>query len=113
MVMDETFRKVEERLRQISGWTGSITPETEVYADLGTYGDDLFELVTWMHNEFGVEPVHGDNVFVYAPTETSLFPVRKLVKRLLGIAPRQYKSLKVRDLVSVIEKKRWPIVTRS
>ena len=110
---NETFRKVVEQLRYLSGSAGPITSETEVYADLGLYGDDIFELVLWMHKEFGVEPTHSDNVFVYAPTEMTFFGIRESIKRLLGISPRRYKSLKVRDLVSVIEKKQWPIAKRS
>jgi hypothetical protein len=57
--MDETFRKVEEHLRKIlpaRNRVMPITPETELYSELGMYGDVLaFDLVLWAQREFGVE----------------------------------------------------------
>jgi hypothetical protein len=53
--MNATLRKVEEGLRP---WARGkpITLDTELYRDLGMYGDDLaFDVVLWATREFGVE----------------------------------------------------------
>ena len=105
--MDETFRKVEERLRQISPRALPITPNTELYRDLGLYGDDLaFDLVLWARREFGVAGIF--RLTDYAPGEMPFRTIWNLLRRIVGKTERQYKSLKVRDLVEAIETKRWP-----
>ena len=69
------------------------------------YGDVLaFDLILWAQREFGVEG--NFRMADYDPGEMpTLF---RLVAKLSGKKKRQYKSLKVRDLVSAIERKRWP-----
>jgi hypothetical protein len=108
--MDDTFRKVEEHLLKVSRARHrgiSITPETELYLDLGMYGDDIaFDVVMWVHREFGVEGTF--HVTDYCPPEGPLHRLRLLVGRLMRKKERQYKSLKVRDVVAAIEAKRWP-----
>jgi len=82
-----------------------ITPETELYDDLGMYGDVLaFDLVWWANHEFGVEP--NLRISDYAPGECPSFfrLLAKLARRPKGY----YRSLKVRDVVTAIETKRWP-----
>jgi hypothetical protein len=81
-----------------------VSENTEIYADLGIYGDDIVELVWWLEKEFGV----GTNVnpFRYAPRETWFFPIRA-ARRFMGVEPR-YESLTVRDIIAAIEAKRWP-----
>lgn len=105
--MDETFRKVEGHLREILPNAGSITPDTELYRDLGMYGDDLaFDLVLWAQREFGVAGSFRPTD--YAPGEQPFRRVWKLLGKLTGEKERQYKSLTVRDVVTAIETKRWP-----
>jgi hypothetical protein len=104
--MDETFGLVEEHLRP---WARGrkITPDTELYRDLGIYGDDLaFDVVVWATEEFGLEGTV--DVRKYAPPEQSFHRLRKRLRHLLGREPHQYQSLKVRDVVAAIEAKRWP-----
>jgi hypothetical protein len=108
MLMDNTFHKVEEHLRKMlppRNRAVPITPQTELYRDLGMYGDALaFDLVLWAQREFGVEG--SFRLTDYAPGEMpSLF---RLLAKLSGKKNRQYKSLKVRDVVTAIETKRWP-----
>jgi hypothetical protein len=108
--MDDTFRKVEEHLLKISAarhLTIPITYETELYRDLRMYGDVLFfDLVLWARREFNVEP--NLRVRDYGPGEWPHLWVFRLAAKLLGKKERQYKSLKVRDVVTAIETKRWP-----
>jgi hypothetical protein len=104
--MSEAFRRVEEHLRP---WArgGQITPGTELYRDLGMYGDDLFfDVVIWADREFGVEG--SFHLTKYAPAEHSYPRLRQMLRKLLGMEPPQYKGLTVRDVVAAIEAKRWP-----
>jgi hypothetical protein len=104
--MTETFRRIEEHLRPWARGT-AITPDTEVYRDLGIYGDDLaFDVVLWATGEFGVEG--RLNVAKYAPGERPFHGLRKWLRRLFGIKSRQFQSFKVRDVIAAIEVKRWP-----
>jgi hypothetical protein len=82
-----------------------ITEETEVYRDLGIYGDEIVHLVWWLDKEFGVKP--NTNPFRYAPHEFPFFRVLRAMRRVAGTEP-QYESLKVRDIVAAIEAKHWP-----
>jgi hypothetical protein len=81
-----------------------ITEETEVYRDLGIYGDEIVDLVWWLEREFGVKT--NINPFRYAPREVAFFGILRTIRRSTGIEP-QYESLKVRDIVAAIEAKRW------
>jgi hypothetical protein len=104
--MDETFRRVEEHLRP---WAqgAAITPDTELYRDLGIYGDDLaFDIVLWATREFGMEG--SFHLAKYAPGEQPFHRLRGWVRELLGVKTRQFRSLTVRDLVAAIENRRWP-----
>jgi acyl carrier protein len=83
----------------------AITEDTEIYDDLGIYGDEIVDLVWWLEKEFGVEC--NINPFKYAPHEFPFFWAWRLAQKVIGIRP-QYKSLKVRDVVAAIEAKRWP-----
>jgi len=105
--MDETFRKVEEHLRKMlppRKRAVPITPETELYRDLGICGDVLaFDVVFWAHREFGVDG--SLRLTDYAPGEMPTFC--GLVTKLASRNKEQYKSLTVRDVVTAIETKRW------
>ncbi len=104
--MNEVFRRVEEHLRP---WArgGQLTPETNLYRDLGMYGDDLaFDVVIWATREFGVEG--NFHLTRYAPAEHSFPWLRRTLRRLFGKKPPQYESLTVSDVVAAIEAKRWP-----
>jgi hypothetical protein len=106
---NETYRKVEEHVLKVSlaQHLGiAITPETEIYRDLKMYGDDLFDLVSWAHREFGV---HGSfRLSDYAPLESPFKMLWDFLRKLIGKRERQYKSLTVQDVVDAIEAKRWP-----
>jgi len=111
---EEVFRKVAERLAKMaSPQTRSfpITMDTEVYGDLGIYGDEIVDLIVWFSKEFGIAGVI--NPFIYAPREFPYaFPFLawfRAVKGAFGMGAKQHhKSLKVRDLIAVIEAKHWP-----
>lgn len=104
--MNETFRRVEEHLRPWARGT-PITSDTELYRDLGMYGDDLaFDLVLWATQEFGVNG--SFHLTKYAPGEQPFHQLRAWVRQLLGIKSLQFESLTVGDVVAAIEAKRWP-----
>ena len=85
-----------------------IGPETELYRDLGIYGDDLaFDVVLWAQREFGV--VEGSlRLGDYAPGEHPFRGVLRFLAKLAGKKERTYKSLTVRDVITAIETRRWP-----
>jgi hypothetical protein len=54
----EVLRKVVEHLYNMTApqyRTTPITEGTEIYRDLGIYGDETVELVWWLEREFGVK----------------------------------------------------------
>jgi hypothetical protein len=108
--MDNTFRKVEEHLRELlppRKRAMPITAETELYRDLDMYGDVLaFDVVVWAEREFGV--VGGSFcVTDYGPGECPFRGLWRFFGKLTGKKERQYNSLTVRDVVAAIETKRW------
>jgi hypothetical protein len=111
-LMDDTFHKVEEHLREMlppRERARPIKPETELYRDLGMYGDVIaFDVILWATREFGVEGKF--QLPDYVPGEYP-FPGQsfwKLLGKLTGKQEPRYKSLTVRDIVTAIEKRRWP-----
>jgi hypothetical protein len=55
---DETYAKVVVHLQTMTSRdleSASINSETEIYADLKIYSDDLFEFLIWVGEEFHVE----------------------------------------------------------
>jgi hypothetical protein len=100
--------KVADRLYRMAApqnRAASITEETEVYLDLGIYGDEIVDLVWWLEKEFQVKT--NIDPFRFAPREANFFGLRRAIRRMLG-REAQYESLKVRDLIAAIEAKRWP-----
>jgi len=109
----EVFRKLVERLTKMTApqyRAVPITENTEIYRDLRIYGDEIVDLVWWLEKEFGVKT--NINPFRYAPHEVPFFGVLRTIRRVVGIEP-QYESLKVRDIITAIEAKRWPDDTAS
>jgi Protein of unknown function (DUF1493) len=109
--MDDVFCNVKEHLLKVSLARRrgiSITPETELYRDLGMYGDDIaFDVILWATREFGIEGQF--QLAEYAPGEMFLgLRLWRLLRRRTGTNESQYKSLTVRDIVTAIETKRWP-----
>lgn len=97
------FERVTTRLREIAGPLPKdfdISEETEIYYDLGIYGDVLyFDLLSWAHKEFGV--TFDIDMREHGPGELVLIP--PFLKHRLDKVKRPYRSLKVRDIVAVIE----------
>lgn len=79
----------------------SINPETEIYADLKIYGDDLFEFLIWINKEFDIQVVVAGGK--YAPSEMPFFKLAEAFKKAIGGGRHRYKSLEVRDVVQAID----------
>jgi hypothetical protein len=102
----EIFRRVADHLREVSAprvRSLELSCDTEVYADLGLYGDDLNELIAWIFREFGVEP--NINIAHFAPGEPFLFRFPATWKRQKSRG--EYDSLKIRDIIAAIEAGQW------
>lgn len=82
-----------------------IVEDTELYRDLGIYGDEIVDLIWWLNKEFGVQT--NIDPFVYAPRESPFFTLFRTIRKVLGKETR-YKSLKVADILAAIEARRWP-----
>ncbi len=99
-VLDWLLRTASPRKR-----SSPISENTEIYADLGVYGDDLVELVWWLEKEFVVAT--KVNPFTYAPTEGAFLGVIRAARKFAGVEHR-YESLTVRDVIAAIEAKHGP-----
>jgi hypothetical protein len=108
--MDDTFRKVEEHLRKMlppRERARPISPDTELYRDLGMYGDVIaFDVVLWATHEFGIQGQF--RLTDYAPGESPFRFLWKPLAKLMGKKEPPYKSPTVRDIVTAIETKHWP-----
>jgi len=82
-----------------------ISDKSEIYCDLNIYGDDFYDLVCWMHKEFGVQTMSGFKE--YAPSESPFHQLRAIGRRLFGLAGSQYRSLRVADIASIITEGKW------
>jgi Protein of unknown function (DUF1493) len=83
-----------------------ISPESQIYYDLRIYGDDFFELVRWMHEEFGVQTMSGfEN---YAPLESPFQFLAPAIRKFLGRPEPRYCSLTVVDITNIITSGKWP-----
>jgi hypothetical protein len=105
----EVLRRIVEQLSRTAAASNRVSPitcDTEVYHDLRIYGDDLFELIMWLHREFGLRP--DLRLADYAPTERTFGRLWQLVRKVIGRSEPQYRSLKVRDIVAAVEARRWP-----
>jgi hypothetical protein len=81
----ELSKRVIDRIIT-SGWGRprdghAISPDSQIYYDLGIYGDDFFELVRWMHEDFGVQTMSGFES--YAPSEGA-WPFRFFTRFIRG-----------------------------
>lgn len=81
-----------------------IGPETEIYEDLGIYGDDLFEIVLWVHKTWRVD-ISTMRLSDYAPNEGS-WGLSRLFRKVLKL-PSPYRACTVSMLLSAIECGRW------
>jgi hypothetical protein len=84
-----------------------ITEETEIYRDLGIYGDEIVDLVWWLEKEFEVK--NNIDPFRYAPHEGNflwIVWIMPTIRKIMGIEPK-YESLKVSDLLTAIKAGHW------
>lgn len=101
---EEVYRKVVEKLKTMSPLKidpTSINIETEIFNDLRIYGDDLFEFIIWIQDEFGAQVIVSGGK--YAPSETPFFAITEAIKKAVSGGQHMYKSLKVRDIVQAID----------
>lgn len=107
---DKLYNKIVDQI-DIKGWGAPrkehlISLDSQVYHDLGIWGNDFFELVLWMHNEFGVQAMAGFKN--YAPPEGNSSLIYPIIRKLLGRLEPRYRSLTIRDLTDIIAVGRWP-----
>jgi len=105
---DSVREKIVDELRRRSTRTDllQITDDTEIYYDLRLFGDDFYEFICWLNNEFG-----GDfrvNFGEYGPRE-GMPPIffRQWRERRERLRHR-YKSLRVGDILTAVELGHWP-----
>ncbi|MBX9943181.1 MAG: hypothetical protein K2Y40_03805 [Reyranella sp.] len=102
----ETYRKLTEKVMELTAARGvSISPDTEVFRDLGIYGTELLELFLWINREFGIEL--KVDLSMYAPGESQFGGLfQRIWIRLTGKQPH-YRSLSVGRIVEAIEDRQW------
>jgi hypothetical protein len=103
------LKSVIEQVSAISGAERrglSVDADTEIYKQLGIYGDDfVFGLVGWVKREFDVPP--DVKMSDYVPYESNFRWAGRLFRHLLRLPEPQFKSLKIRDVVAAIERRSW------
>jgi|CXWL01.1.fsa_nt_gi hypothetical protein len=104
MVDDQEVRaRLYERLRELIVVERDFNVSDEIYYDLKLSGSDLFELLIWVGREFDVN-FSAMNIGDYAPHEGP-----EIVRPILELCGRRpYRSLRIGDLLRVIESKAWP-----
>lgn len=105
---NSNFRRVAEKLSKMAApkYRGlPIGEDTEVYADLRIYGDEMVSLIWWLQSEFGVET--NIDPFKYSPREIPFSFALCPIGKLLGLEQR-FESLRVKDILAAIDAKRWP-----
>lgn len=84
----------------------NITEDTEIYYDLRLFGDDLLEFIIWIRNEFGVNM--NINISEYGPSESAIpFLFRQWTEKR-NRDQKRYKSLKIRDILAVVDTDQRP-----
>lgn len=104
--ISETYHRVVDRLVETAGVRISqsqISDETEIYRDLGFYGNELYDLIVWIIQKFGVDT--NINIDEVAPREGSGLALLAAWRRRRS--SERYKSFKVRDIMAAIEAGRW------
>jgi hypothetical protein len=81
----------------------AVSLNTEIYKDAGLYGMDVFEIVTYLHNQYGTI-FDGLDLNDYVPAEVPLLRILKVIGLYSG---RNYKSLTIRHLVEVVKRGAW------
>jgi hypothetical protein len=94
--VDRTPREILlERLRDLTViQIEMITDATEIYKDLAISGDDLDDLILWIHGHFGVD-FSEMRIRDFAPGEG------------VGFRLKKYLSLTVADLLEAVENRRF------
>jgi hypothetical protein len=87
------------RLRDLSGFEGTIEPSTEVSDDLRIEGDDLEDLLFWLQNEFGID---FSNL---KAGDLNLNEPPAMIRSVFG--KRRFKSLTVESLLNATNTKCW------
>ncbi|MDP9103109.1 MAG: hypothetical protein M3N05_03765 [Pseudomonadota bacterium] len=87
------------KLRELSAYEGGVTPDLDVVYDLFLGGDDLDDLLTWLHQDGGVDvsDVMSKDLPLNEPPERT--------HTLFG--KRKFKSMTVGGLVRAMQNKRW------
>ena len=97
--MMDVETRLTTKLRDLSGYEGTIEPSTEVSDDLRIEGDDLEDLLFWLQNDFGIdfsELKAGDLNLNEPPA---------IIRSVLG--KRRFKSLTVQSLLNAMNTKCW------
>lgn len=82
-----------------------ITDATEIYYDLGLYGDDIFEFVLWAEKELGI--VAEFDMRKYCPGEIPFMRLGRALAKVFG-QERSYQSFSVGLVLAAAKAGRWP-----
>lgn len=95
-----------EKLGVVSKKREEIFESTEIYYDLGIFGDDFFDLVMWLAREYQIST--NINFLDYGPKEKN-FSFSKIFGRFFPEKKeKSYKNLTIANILDVIEGKSWP-----
>lgn len=100
--MEDLPERLTSRLRKFVG-NANISGQTRIYHDLGIGGDDAWELLDDVREEFGVD-FSNFNFSKYFPDESEALPEK--IARAFKLGPKR-PPLTVDHLLKAIEVGRW------
>jgi hypothetical protein len=95
----EDEKRLSSKLCELSGRKRPIQLDDDVVYEIGLNGDDLHELLAWLHAEYGIDfsGVTSNDLPMDEPPEA--------LKTLFG--KRRFKSMTVRGLLVAMQTKQW------
>lgn len=105
---EETFINLKSKLHKLTAYPlADIHIQTRVVEDLSLVGDDAYELIKMLEDDYSVNFV-GFSFPKYFPSEGGCNPLSAIISLIMGKnlneSPR---DMSVGHLVSVIQAKRW------
>ena len=97
--MSDDALDLDAKIRELSAYGGVIGADTDVVYDVRLGGDDLENLLAWLHQSAGVD---------FSEVRANDLPLNEPPQGLYTLLEkRKFKSMTVGALLLAMERKRW------